>query len=297
MILTNFWEEVWNGMQAFFQNLGNFFMSQNEYGLTMLSRILIAIAVIVVGVLLIKLLIFIIKRASGIKKGIAADMSFKSFLIAALKISLYVLLAFMVVAILGIDMTGVVGIASAITVALGLALQDIIGMFASGVLIFNTRNIKTGDYIKVCNSFGSEEGRVFRISLFYTTLLNVNGQKIHIPNNNVTKANVTNYTEHDYRRAVISFFVKYEMDSQIVIDALLEAAHNEKRVLEDPSPSAVIGDFKEYGVQYDLRFFAKIEDYWDTLFDLRNDCLKSLKDHGVAISTTNSITVKQNNQD
>ena len=294
MVLDDFWNNIWNGIQQFFNNLGNFFLQENEYGLNVLSRIIIAIAVMVIGVIIIKLVIALLKRASGIKRGLTLDMSAKSFFIGTLKIVLYVILAFLVVAILGLDVSGAVGIASAVTVALGLALQDIIGMFASGLLLFQVKNFKTGDYIKVSNSFGSEEGKVFRISLLYTTLLNVNGQKIHIPNNNVTKANVTNYADHENRRGVISLYISGEEDSEKVFSVLMEVAKNDERVLKDPAPSAVIGDFREFGVQYDLRFFSKLETYWDTLFDLRAACLKALKDSGVKFARINRIEVKEN---
>ena len=293
MILNNFWEDVWEGMKKFFQSLANFFLAENQYGLSVLSRILIAIIVLVLGVLLIKLLIGLMKKASGIKKGIAADLSAKSFFIETLKIALYVGLAFVIVAILGINVTGAVGILSAVTVALGLALQDIIGMFASGILIFNTKNFHTGDCIKVCNSFGSEEGRVFKISLLYTTLLNVNGQKIHIPNNNITKANLTNYTDHTNRRAVINITLTYDADSDKVLKDLYELAANNKDVLKDPAPSAVVNDFRDFGVEYSLRLFIEIDKYWDVLYLMQNKVLQLVKEKGYKIATSTSISVNQ----
>ena len=293
MILANFWQSVWDAIKNFFISVGEFFVAQDEKNLTMLTRIILAILVLVLGVLVIKLLILVIKRASGIKRGIAADLSAKSFFIEAFKILLYIVLAFMVIGILGINITGAVGIISAITVALGLALQDIIGMFASGVLIFNVKNIKTGDYIKVVNSFGQEEGKVFRISLLYTTLLNYNGQKIHIPNNNITKANVTNYAQYDSRRGIISVIVTYQSDSQLVIDTLKEAALSQEKVLKDPAASAVVADFKEFGVQYDLRFHTKLDDYWDTLFALRIKVLDALKEKGIEVATSTNLTIKK----
>lgn len=292
MILEGFWTNVWEAIKNFFISVGEFFIAKGEGELNMLTRIILAIAVMVLGVLLIKFIIMILKRASGIKRGIAADLSFKSFFIESLKFILYIVLAFVVVGILGINLTGAVGILSAITVALGLALQDIIGMFASGVLIFNTKTIKTGDYIKVVNSFGSEEGKVHRISLLYTTLLNFNGQKIHIPNNNITKANVTNYSQYNNRRAVVSIIVAYKEDSQKVIEIMKNTCEKESRVLKDPAPSAVIGDYKEFGVQYDMRFYTLPEDYWPTLFDLRVALLANLKQEGVEIATSTQLTVK-----
>ena len=293
MILNEFWQGVWEGILKFLQSIANFFLQENEYGLSVLFRIIIAIVVLIAGVLLIKLIIFSLKRASGIKRGIAADLSAKSFFIEALKIFLYFVLAFVIVAILGINVTGAVGILSAVTVALGLALQDIIGMFASGILIFNTKNFHTGDYIKVVNSFGTEEGRVFKISLLYTTLLNINGQKIYIPNNNITKANLTNFNDHDNRRATIELTLTYDSNSEEVIKAFNEAALNCENVLKEPAPSVIINNFTNVGVEYSIRFFANLDNYWDTLYAMRVVILNTVKEKGFKIATSTAISVNE----
>ena len=294
MVLTSFWQDLWDGLMKFFNDLGQFFLRENEYGLSVISRILIAIVVLVLGVLIIKLIIFGLKRASGIKRGVAADLSAKSFFIETLKIILYVGLAFVIVAILGINITGVVGIASAVTVALGLALQDIIGMFASGLLILNTPNFHTGDYIKVVNTFGQEEGKVFKISLLYTTLLNVNGQKIYIPNNNITKANVTNFMDHSSRRGTIEITLTYDTDSKEVIEVLKGVALSHEKVIKEIEPSVVINSFTGVGVEYSLRFHTKIDEYWDTLFALREMVLSAIKEKGFKIALSTSLSVKEN---
>ncbi len=294
MVLDNFWQNIWNGILQFFQSIADFFLAKNNYGLSVLSRVIIAIIVLVLGVIIIKLIIFGLKRASGIKKGIAADLSAKSFFIGTLKITLYVGLAFIIVAILGINVTGAVGILSAVTVALGLALQDIIGMFASGILIFNTQNFHTGDYIKVVNSFGEEEGKVFKISLLYTTLLNINGQKIHIPNNNITKANVTNYNDHNNRRGTIEIVLTYDTDTEKVIEILKNSALNCEKVLKDPSPSVVINDFTGVGVEYSVRFYSSLGDYWDTLYLMRQKVLDAIKENNLKIALNTSLSIKEN---
>ena len=293
MILNSFWNDVWNGIVEFFKSIGNFFMTTDKFGLNVLYRILIAIVVLVLGVLLIKGFVAILRKASGIKRGIAADLSAKSFFIGTIKIILYIVLAFFIINILGINVTGAVGILSAVTVALGLALQDIIGMFASGILIFNSKNFHTGDYIKVTNSLGSEEGKVFKISLLYTTLLTVNGQKIYIPNNNITKANLTNYSDYQNRRGVITITLSHDNDSDEVIKVLKECAEKCEGVLKDPESFAYINDFNQLGVEYALRFHADNDKYWDVLFILREKMYKAIKDAGFKIASVASIELKK----
>ena len=292
-LYTSFWQDIWEGIKTFFQSIGNFFMTENEYGLNVLSRIIIALVVLILGIFLIKGLIAILKKASGIKKGMSLDLSAKSFFFETLRIFLYVVLAFAVVAILGFDVTGLAGILSAVTVALGLALQDIIGMFASGILILNTKNIHTGDYIKVVNSLGTEEGTVERISLLYTTLLTINGQKIYIPNNNITKSNLTNYSVYENRRGIILITLTHNSDTELVLKTLKEVADNHIDVLKDPSSFAYINDFNSLGVEYALRFHAKNEKYWDVLFDLRKKMYISIKEKGFEIASVRSLDIQK----
>lgn len=287
-----FWQDLWNSICNFFNDLGQSFVTKDQSGWSTLSRIVVALMVLVLGSLLIKLVFAVIKKASGIKRGIKADFSIKHFTIATIRVVFYVGLAIIVVGILGFDIAGVAGIASAVTVAIGLAIQDIIGMFASGILLLNVKNFKTGDYVKIANSFGQEEGKVYKVSLFYTTLVTVNGQKISIPNNNVTKANVTNYTENDNRRGVISICVPYTVPTEKVKEIMTRIAIDEERVLESPNASAVVGDMRDFGVQYDLRFFTTIDDYWDTLFDLRAKIVDEFQKEGITVARNTDITIK-----
>ena len=297
MLLVSFWENVWNGITTFFKKIGDFFMSENQYGINVLTRILIAIAVLVVGVILIKLFIGLLKRISGVKKGISLDISAKSFFISLLKIILYFALAFSIVAILGVDISGAVGILSAVTVALGLALQDIIAMFASGLLIFQTKNFHTNDHIKVCNSFGTEEGKVLKISLLYTVLLTFDGQKVYIPNNNITKANVTNFSDYKHRRGAVSIVLTYDSDPKEVLKVFQELVDTEDNALKDPAGQAFISDFKDYGVEYTLRVYTALDNYWGAIWSIRERVLLTIKEHGFKVATSTSLTVKDDKEE
>ncbi|MCR5185012.1 MAG: mechanosensitive ion channel family protein [Bacilli bacterium] len=293
ILANNLWGEMVNALKNFGKSIVDFFMVENNYGLSLLSRIILSILIIVLGSLAIKLLLKILRRASGIKKGITRDLSAKSFFLSALQIFLYLALAFIVIGVLGFDVSNAVGLLSAVTVALGLALQDIIGMFASGILILNTKNFKTGDYIKVVNSIGEESGQVFQISLLYTTLLNVDGQKIYIPNNNITKANVTNYTDFNYRRASIDIVIPYSYNTEKVKKLLLKVAKDEKRVLDNPASSAVVSDYKEIGAIYTLRCYIPTDLYWDTMLDIRSSIIDELNKNNIKVSVSNELQINE----
>ena len=143
-------KEAWRN---FWQKVGEFFMKPDNIGINYLTRILIALGIIVVAWLILRIISLIYKKAFHIKKPMNIDVSAKFFILQILKFFYWLAIAFLVIAILKIDVTGAAGIASAVTVALGLALQDVIACFAAGVIILNQKNIATGDFISVQNDY------------------------------------------------------------------------------------------------------------------------------------------------
>ena len=145
---------AYQGWVDFWQKFADFFWQPDDRGLNYLSRIAIALAIIIVAWLLIKLTGLILRKAFKVKKGPQIDASAKYFAIQIIKFILWICVGFLVASVLKFDLTGVAGITSAITVALGLALQDLIGSFFSGILIIHQKAIRTGDYILVKNAYG-----------------------------------------------------------------------------------------------------------------------------------------------
>ena len=177
---------AYQGWIDFWQKFVDFFWKVDDHGLNYLTRIGIAIAMIVFAWLIIKFLAFLLRKAFKVKKGPEIDASMKYFIIELIKVILWIGVAFGVASVLRFDLTGVAGITSAITVALGLALQDLLGSFFSGILLLNQKIIKTGDFIKVKNAYGECEGRVVRIHFFITFLDTPQGQRVIIPNKNMS---------------------------------------------------------------------------------------------------------------
>ena len=233
---TNPWNDFW-------QSLGEFFMTKDEAGVNYLTRILIAIALIVVCWFIIRFFGFLLKKAFGIKrKGPEIDVSARFFIVNIIKAILWLGVAFVVVWILKIDTTGIAGVTSAITVAIGLALQDLIGCFASGLLILQQKHIVTGDFVSISNGLGTAEGTVTKIHFFFTYLRTPNGQEVTIPNNNVQKALVTNYTRLGKRRMNYDVGVAYNTDIELAKKVLTALVENDPRRLKEEELNVYVYD-------------------------------------------------------
>lgn len=287
-ITLSAWSDFW-------QKAGEFFITPDEAGINYLTRILIAVGVIVVAWFLLRLISFIYKRALHVKKPLTIDVSAKFFILNIIKIFYWLAVAFIVISVLKIEVTGVAGIASAVTVALGLALQDVIACFAAGVIILNQKNIATGDYISVQNSYGLADGTVKKIHFFFTYLVTPNGQEVTIPNSNMLHAVVTNYTRLNKRRVNYDVGVAYDTDIELAKKVLTELFENDELVLKKEEFTVYVYELGAYSVGLRVRCWTKFKDYWTFYNAMSEKILLAFRKHGIRIPSSTDISVSKNN--
>ena len=276
--------ETWNQM---WYKIGQFFMTPDDSGVNYLTRILISIGLIIIGWIIIKVFGMILRKVFGVKrKGPQIDVSAKFFVIKVIEVFLWIGVALLVISTLKFDVTGVAGIASAVTVALGLALQDVIACFAYGILLLQQKNFIAGDYISVQNAFGSCEGTVESVHFFFTYLHTINGQEITIPNNNMAKAVVTNYTKLGKRRTNFEVGIAYDSDIALAKKVMMEIAKSDPRVLKDPEPYVYVLELGAYAVTLRLRCWLKVEDYWPFYYELAEKVLLAFRENGIYIPSS-----------
>jgi small conductance mechanosensitive channel len=121
------------------------------------------------------------------------------------RIVLYILLALMVADKIGIDVTGVVALASVLTLAISLSVQDALTNLIGGFTLLYTKPFQIGDYVEI----GGECGTVKKIGLTYTQILTPDRKTVSIPNKSVVAAQ---------RKAVIasSFFLRIQSPSLLL---------------------------------------------------------------------------------
>ena len=283
--------DAYESWVAFWQKFADFFWIPDAQGLNYLSRIGIAIAIIVVAWLIIKFLGFLLKKAFRIKRSPEIDASAKFFAVEIIKVLLWIGVAFAVASVLKFDLTGVAGITSAIAVALGLALQDLIGSFFSGLLIINQKSIRTGDYISVKNSFGECEGEVERVHFFITYLKTFKGQRIIIPNKNMTSAVITNYTVLGERRLDFDVGVAYDTDIAFAKETLLSTIKDEEVIIHPEKTFVYVESLGAYSVNLRLRFWTKTKDYWPLYYQMPERVLLAFREKGINIPSSTDIHV------
>ncbi|CCQ12429.1 Potassium efflux system KefA protein / Small-conductance mechanosensitive channel [Pseudoalteromonas luteoviolacea B = ATCC 29581] len=132
---------------------------------------------------------------------------------------------------LGIKLTELALVASALGVGIGLGLQGLVNNFVSGIMILLEKSLKVGDFIELGNGL---VGEVMEIQMRATLIRTNDNVDILIPNAELTSGMVTNWTlAESVRRFRIPFSVAYGSDKNLVKQAVLEAAHNVEYTLND----------------------------------------------------------------
>ena len=285
--------DAYQGWVDFWKKFADFFWITDSSGLNYLARIGISIALIVFAWLFLKLFSLFLRKIFRVNKGPDIDASAKLIIIGFIKFVIWIGIGFAVCSILKINLSGVGGIVASIGVALGLALQDLIGSFFSGLLIINQKIIRTGDYISVKNAFGECEGTVYRVHFFTTILLSVKGQKIIVPNKKMASAIITNYTITGERRIDYDVGVDYNSDITLVKDTLMSVIKDEPLIINPEKTQVYVESLGGYAVNVRLRCWTKFEDYWPLYNQLSERVLLAFKEKNIYIPCSTDRNVKK----
>ena len=228
-----------------------------------LYTLLPAVVMLVLGLLVIRIIKNVARRLLATSK---LEKAAHSLILSLTCTVLYILLGLMVASSLGIDVTGIVALASVLTLAVSLSVQNFLTNVIGGFMLLYTQPFHSGDYVEV----GAEAGTVMEIGMTYTKLQTPDNKVISIPNASVVAGDIVNYSITGTRRVDVNVQAAYTEDSARVLEALLEAGRVD-RILPDPAPSAVILAYTETAVQYSLRVWTKTADYWDVMFAINRN--------------------------
>ena len=225
---------------------------------TVLEKLLPVLLLLVTGLLAIRVVMVVITKVLEKSK---LEKAATGLIKSVLRVVLGVLLGLMVADKLGIDVTSVIALASVLTLAVSLSVQNALTNVIGGFTLLYTHPFKSGDYVEVAG----KSGTVQEITMTYTKLSTPDNKIISIPNSSVVSGDIVNYTVSGTRRVEVKVQAVYAEPSQKVIDALIQAATVDK-VLLDPAPMAVIDTYGDNGIGYSLRVWTKTEDYWDVYY-------------------------------
>ena len=235
-----------------------------------------AVILLVIGVLVIRLVMNLLKKTLEKSK---LEKAAHTLILSLARAAMYILLFLCVASSIGIDVTGIVALASVLTLALSLALQNMVSNIIGGFTILYTHPFHSGDYVEIAG----QSGTVQEINMTYTKLSTPDNKVISIPNSAVVAAQIVNYSAQSTRRVEVTVSAAYSVPTQKVIDALALAGTMDK-VLLDPAPFAAVDSYGDSAIRYTLRVWVKTEDYWDVYFALNQRVKTVFDEQGVAMT-------------
>ena len=242
-------------------------------GTFVLSKALPMIALAALGILAVQVVLKLIRKMLEKSK---LEKAAHTLIVTASQIVLYILLALMVASGLGIDVTGVVAMASVLTLAVSLSVQNLLTNVFGGFTLLYTKPFASDDYVEIAG----QSGTVKEIGLSYTKLATADNKIVSIPNSAVVAAEIINYTVTGTRRLDINLTVSYSIPAETVL-ALLEKAAEQPKVKTDPGKVIAIKEYNERSITYGLMLWCDAADYWDLKFAVNRDLSRLAEEAGI----------------
>ena len=242
-----------------------------------LGNIVPSVLMLVAGALVIKAILKLVKKSLNKTR---REKAATSLIYSLLKVVLLVLLGLMAASKLGIDVTGVVALASVASLALSLALQDSLSNVIGGFLLLSNHPFHTGDFVEIAG----QAGTVQTIDITYTKLTTGDNKTISIPNSAVVASQIVNYSTSGTRRVDINVSASYDAPIATVKAALLEAAKLDT-VLDTPAaPFAAVLNYGDSAINYTLRVWVPAAEYWNAFFTINENIKAEFDKAGVEMT-------------
>lgn len=267
-------------------NLDNILEKLVDFASVYGIKIIGAIVIWIIGSWIIK------KIMKGIKKVMSKrdyDESLQKFLLNLIHWMLKILLVIAILGKLGVETTSFAAILAAAGLAIGMALQGSLGNFAGGVLLMIFKPIKIGDLIEA----QGELGVVKEIEIFTTKILTPTNKEVIIPNGALSNGNITNYTTEGYLRVDLTIGVSYDADIKQTKEVLMNVLTSNPKVMQDPAPSVNVVELADSSVNFAVRPYATVENYWDVYFGITEQCKLALDTAGIEIPYPHQVEIKK----
>jgi small conductance mechanosensitive channel len=192
------------------------------------------------------------------------DARVQKYLVRTVQLVLWVVTVLITADQLGIPVTSLVALLSVLSLAVSLAVQNVLANVAGGLVLLVTKPFAVGDYVDTpCGA-----GTVKELTLTYTYLDTPDGLRIAAPNSSLSAGKITNYTTLGTRRIQHSVSASYDAPVQTVRQALLDAVARTPGLLESPGPEVYVNAYGESGIEYIVRSWARTADYWTAYYAL-----------------------------
>ena len=242
--------------------------------LEQVPRILLAILIVAVGLLL-------ANKLAGLGRKViqrrSQDPLMTNFLTKTIKLVLGIIVLMFALRVAGLGgiATGLLTAAGASAVIIGFAFKDIGENFISGVILSFNRPFNLNDTVEVGDIFGMVTAMEFR----YTKLKTFDGRDVYIPNSDVVKKPVFNYTEDGYFRVEFMAGIAYEDRIDDARELIAKTVRSCAGVVENEGHEVFVAvdELAVSTVNLKVRFWVETKDYRKRSLEIRGRVITEVK--------------------
>jgi small-conductance mechanosensitive channel len=165
-----------------------------------------------------------------------------------------------------------------------------------GFVILADRPFRVGDRIELSTG---QMGDVTEIGLRSTKMLNFDNNQIIIPNAELVKGRIVNFSYPTLpMRVLLRFEVAYGVDTERLRGLLLGLCAGHPDILKTPAPQVFVTDLSETALQ--LTLVARASSYatqWGVETGLREQAYRAFLDNGIPVPVARRIIQMQGERD
>lgn len=182
---------------------------------------------------------------------------------------------------LGINLTVLFAGSAALLVGIGMGLQKTFNDIISGVILLTEGTTRVGDILEIDNDIVTVQS----IGLRTSKVINRDDIIVIVPNSIITTNKVINWTHQSKKnRFRINIGVSYNSDIDLVTKVLEESAKQHKDVIVKDSVVALLTNFGDSSLDFQLLFFSKQNFRIEKIkSDIRKIIAKKLKENNINI--------------
>ena len=241
-----------------------------------LGKVLPAVLLLLAGMMVIRIVMRLIQTALNKSK---LEKAAHTLIQSVVRVALYIFLVLIVASALGIDVSGIVALASVLTLAISLSVQNALSNVIGGFQLLTTKPFASGDFVEIAG----QSGTVKEIGLTYTKLATADNKLVSSPNSSVTAAQIVNYSVTGKRRVTVTVSAAYSSPVEQVLEALRQAG-NVPTALKDPAPFAAVDSYDDSCIRYIVHIWCNADDYWTTQFEANKNVKAVFDEKGIAMT-------------
>ncbi len=225
-------------------------------------KLLAVIAIWIVGFWLVKKIVASV-RFSMQRHNV--EPSLATFTLSFLSVTLKFFVFVIILTTLGVQMTSIIAVLGAASLAIGMALSGTLQNVAGGMVILLFKPFRVGDTIVTADG---KTGVVQSIMIFTTQLNTFDNQVLYLPNGALSNSVIINLSRGENRRTDLTVSISYGDDVERARKTALKILTADKRVLKKPEPVVLLSSLDDSAVTITIRYWTSYADLWNVRADV-----------------------------